>query len=81
MPSVRKWIEHHQSLFKVTAQDEPDKFKRCSSIREIFSTRERSPLHCVGEIETDVLNEGIVPAQQMLDLYLLAIHWLLYLIR
>ncbi|KAL3476551.1 hypothetical protein BJX99DRAFT_258296 [Aspergillus californicus] len=71
------WIENHQSLLKVTAQDGPDKFKPLLFDQGNLLQQREKLLGSVQEIETDIKKAGVIPSQQMLDLYLLAVHWLL----
>jgi len=77
MSSLRQWIEDHQTLLQITAQDGPDKFKPLLFDHGNLLEQRDKLRACIGEIQTDVEKSGTVPAQQMLDLYLLAIHWLL----
>ncbi|RHZ53091.1 hypothetical protein CDV55_102511 [Aspergillus turcosus] len=72
-----QWIEDHQTILKITAQDGPDKFKPLLFDHGNLLEQRDKLRACIGEIQTDVEKSGTVPAQQMLDLYLLAIHWLL----
>ncbi|KAL4793925.1 hypothetical protein BDV19DRAFT_365609 [Aspergillus venezuelensis] len=75
--SAAVWIENHQSQLKVTAQDGPDKFGPLL-VKEGNLIEQRIDLQKgIASIETNITNSGKIPAQRMLDLYLLGVHWLL----
>ncbi|KAJ5753474.1 uncharacterized protein N7511_007627 [Penicillium nucicola] len=72
-----KWFQMNQLKLSVTAQDGPEKIKALLHDHENLPSVQSKLKQCIVQIETKIANLDPPLSQQMLDLYLLGIHWLL----